>query len=167
MKAFSIMVTALLITGCDSPKNDDVLERLPYWKWAHYESKDEITDIKSSSAVLKSGPVMDGNTSPVEMHFRCLDGKFDFYLSWNRYVEDDPLVDTRIDNDAHQSSKWEVSTDRKSTFNLLTTSVFLDRLAASKTYLARVSTATGNITAKFDTSQVRKETKSIREECKI
>ena len=167
MRAFAVLVAALLVVGCEKEKEDDFLAHLPYGKWVHFENKDVLTDVKSKSSVLKSGPLSDGSMAPAEMHFRCSAGKMDFYLSWNRYVGSTHSVDSRIDSDPHGANKWQASADGKSSFYPFLNSVFLDRLSASKSYIARVSTSNGVITAKFDTSQVMKETKDIREECKI
>ena len=167
MKAIAVMVATVLIAGCEKQKSDEVLTDLPYGKWVHIENKDALTDIKTSSTILKSWPVSDGNPSPVEMHFRCSEGRLDFYLSWNRYVGSDPLVDTRIDSDPHQPNTWEASTNGESTFYPFFNSAYLDRLASSTSYIARVSAPDRDITAKFDTSKLQQETKTIREECKI
>lgn len=167
MRTLAVLALAILVAGCEKEKSMDVLAGLPYWKWVHSESKDELTDAISRSSVLSSGPISDGNVAPVEMHFRCSAGKMDFYLSWNRRIEPDPLVDTRVDSDSHEPNKWEASVDRRSTFYPFLSSAFLDRLAASKSYVARTSTSSGEITAKFDTTQVLKETQKLRADCKI
>ena len=167
MRAIAVVLLAIFITGCEKEKGEDLLARLPYWKWVHSERKDDLTDVVSRSSVLKSGPISDGNEAPVEMHFRCAAGKMDFYLSWNRRIEPDSLVDIRIDSDPHEPNKWEASADRKSSFYPFLTSSFVDRLAASKSFIARASTSSGEITAKFDTSKVFSETKEVRAACKI
>ncbi|MBA6044024.1 MULTISPECIES: hypothetical protein [Pseudomonas] len=167
MRTFAVMVLAIFVMGCEKEREKDVLAGLPYWKWAHFESKDELTDAISRSSVLNSGPISDGNAAPVEMHFRCAAGKMDFYLSWNRRIDPDSLVDTRVDSDSHEPNKWGASGDRTSSFYPFLTSAFLDRLSASKSYVARTSTSSGEITAKFDTTQVLKETQKLRADCKI
>ncbi|NMX88251.1 MULTISPECIES: hypothetical protein [unclassified Pseudomonas] len=167
MRAIAVILLATFVTGCEKEKGEDLLARLPYWKWVHSEKKDDFTDVVSRSSVLKSGPISDGNEEPVEMHFRCTAGKMDFYLSWNRRIESDSLVDIRVDSDPHEPNKWEPSTDRKSTFYPFLTPPFLDRLAASKSFIARASTLSGEITAKFDTSKVLEETKEVRAACKF
>lgn len=167
MRAIAIVLLAIFVTGCEKEKVEDLLDQLPYWKWVHSEGKDELTDVLYKSSVLKSGPISDGNSAPVEMHFRCAAGKMDFYLSWNRQIEPDSLVDSRVDSDQHEPNKWEASTDRRSSFYPFLTSSFLDRLAASKSYVARASTSSGEITAKFDTSKVLNETKEVRAACSI
>lgn len=167
MRAIAFVVAVFSVSGCEKQSGEDLLSQLPYWKWVHSESKDALTDSKFTSAVLKSGPVSDGAAAPAEMHFRCSGGKMDFYISWNRYVGSDPLVDTRVDNDMHEPSRWHGSADGKTTFYPFFSASFLDRLSASKSYVARVSAPAGEITAKFDTSKVLKETKGIRDECSI
>ena len=81
MRMYAVMVLAIFVMGCEKEKDQDVLAGLPYWKWTHFEGKDELTDAYSRSSVLNSGPISDRNADPVEMHFRCSADKMDFYLS--------------------------------------------------------------------------------------
>lgn len=162
----AVLLGTLLVAGCEKEPKLSV-DDLPYWKWRQLTEIDPITDVESRSAILTSGPVSDGGYKPAELHFRCLSGKFDVYVSWSRYIGSKPRVDTRIDSDLHEPNVWGGSTDGTVSFYPFVSRAFLNRLAESKTYLVRVDSSNSPVTAKFETSNVKEQIRSVRAACNI
>ena len=152
-----LVALGISVSGCGE-ESPSIKMDLPYGKWSHFNKKDPVTDVESTSVVLSSQPLSDGDLTPAELHIRCLGGALEVYVSWNRYIGSEHNVDSRVDSDQHEPNRWSASSDGKSSFYPYVDKQYLDRLRSSDIYIVRVETFGGKIiTANFNTKKLNEE----------
>lgn len=86
-------------------------------EWVITESVDPLTDAAIYLAFLDSESGVSATGDPIALGLRCIEGAVDLLVLWRTFLADDNVdVVSRVGGAAPQTTQWDISTDRETTF---------------------------------------------------
>lgn len=141
----------------------ELFNKYRYWDVSF--SADPIDDSKTVVLSLTADSGKNKWGSLVTVIARCKQNSTDFYINWNSYLGTDADVLTRIGSNKAVTSRWSMSTNKKSTFHKKPIS-FLKEMQNSNKLVAQISPYNASpVTAIFDTSGLENAIVPLREAC--
>ena len=114
---------------------------------------------------IRSYQGIDKGGMPISLGIRCNSNKTEMFISWNYYLGGDVWVTARIGEEKAEKERWNLSSDKRSSFKLRPISM-IKRLIKVDRYIAEVVPYNENpMTSIFNVRGLSEAIKPLRKDC--
>lgn len=136
-------------------------------KWKISDERNPVDDTRTVSLLLYADAGQSKWGKESVLVIRCLSYGTDVYIDWGGYLGSDVTVTTRIGDQAAVTKKWNISTDKQTSFHPRSSINLVKSLTEHQRYVAQVTPYNDSpITAIFDLTGLPAAIKPLREACK-
>ncbi len=108
-------------------------------KWTISVDEDPITDAKKVSALLRSNDYAETRSGKTFLVIRCYLNDIEAYVSFDDYMTDSAVVDSRIDKQTPEKLVWQSSTDKTAVFYPRNAKLLLRSLFSADRFVVRAT----------------------------
>lgn len=134
-------------------------------KWQVSVDVNPIDDSKTVTLVLDADSGKNRWGTTVFLVARCKSNSTELYIGWNDYLGREADVLSRVGDNKAVTERWNLSTDRESTFHRKAIPFLKEMLTSTKLVAQVTPYIESPVTAVFNTSGLENAIKPLRETC--